>query len=209
MSRPRLLDLFCGAGGCARGYQRAGFYVVGVDINPQPRYAGDEFIQADALSFPLWGFHAVHASPPCQAYSKARKIRGNDHVDLIAPIRDRLNFVGVPWVIENVPGAPLRDPVMLCGSMFGLNVYRHRFFETSFALSQPPHMLHNRPQVKMGRPVREGDVMQVVGHFSNVAYARRAMGIDWMTRDELAQAIPPAYTHWVGLAARWTVERAA
>lgn len=195
--RPRLLDLFCGAGGAAVGYSRAGFEVVGVDLYPQPHYPF-EFHRADALRFPLEGFDVIHASPPCQAFTLAHRINGYfQHPDYIAPIRSRLVFNGVPWVIENVPGAPLVDPVTLCGTMFGLGVDRDRWFESSEPLAQPSHPAH-RPTTKMGRPLRPGTVVQVVGHFSGVADARRAMGIDWMTRDELAQAIPPAYTEWVG-----------
>lgn len=208
--KPRLLDLFCGAGGAAKGYQRAGFYVVGVDIKPQPRYAGDEFVQADALNFPLAGFDAIHASPPCQAYTKARKLQGKRHPDLIGVIRDRLNTTTcVPWVIENVPGAPLRNPTLLCGTMFGLRVYRHRLFEASFTLPFTLHPSHHRAQVKMGRPVREGDVIQPVGHFSNVAYARRAMDTPWMKQGEMAEAIPPAYTEWIGKELLRVLERVA
>ncbi len=106
MSRPRLLDLFCGAGGCSVGYHHAGFDVVGVDVNPQKNYPF-EFHQADAMAYPLGGFDVIHASPPCQAFTKARKLQGNTHPDLIGPIRERLIAAGVPWVIENVPGAPL------------------------------------------------------------------------------------------------------
>lgn len=195
--QPRLLDLFCGAGGAAVGYSRAGFQVVGVDIKPQPNFPF-EFIQADAMTFPLEGFDAIHASPPCQAFTRARKLQGNAHADLVAPMRERLMAAGVPWVIENVVGAPLRNPVLLCGLTFGLNVYRHRLFETSFALPFELHPSHHARPVKMGRPVREGEMIQVVGNFSNVAYARKAMGIEWMNQHELAQAIPPLYTEWIG-----------
>jgi len=195
--RPRLLDLFCGGGGAAMGYHRAGFDVVGVDCKPQPHFPF-EFHQADALTFELGGFDAIHASPPCQAYSAAQSIMGREHPELIDPIRERLEASGVPWVIENVPGAPLRDPVTLCGTMFGLGVYRHRRFECSETLATPPHEQHTRPTAAMGRPVRDGQMMTVVGHFSGVARARMAMGIDWMTRDELAESIPPHYTQFVG-----------
>ena len=113
----RLLDLFCGAGGAAMGYHRAGFEVVGIDIAPQPNYPF-EFVQADAMEFPLDGFDAIHASPPCQAYTA---LATGKHPRLIEPMRERLASSGVPWVIENVVGAPLRQPVLLCGSMFGLS----------------------------------------------------------------------------------------
>jgi len=123
------------------GYARAGFEVVGVDINPQPRYPF-EFHQADALDYLRehgHRFDAVHASPPCQAYSETRKIQSNEHPELIPPTRAALQRVGLPWVIENVPGSPLIDPVELCGAMFGLRVYRHRLFEASFPVTVPEH----------------------------------------------------------------------
>jgi DNA (cytosine-5)-methyltransferase 1 len=195
---PRILDLCCGAGGAALGYYLAGFEVTGVDIAAQPRYPFT-FVQADALTFPLDGFDAVHASPPCQAWTLAQRIRRNGHPDLITPVRARVIAAGLPYVIENVPGAPLRDPVTLCGAMFaGLAVYRHREFETSFPLTAPAHPVHTAPLAKMGRPPRPGEFMHVVGNFSGAARARQAMGIGWMTRDELREAIPPAYTRHVG-----------
>lgn len=183
------------------GYHQAGFDVVGVDIAHQRRYPF-EFIQADVLSLDpafLASFDAIHASPPCQQYSGAQRIRKNDHPDLIAPVREMLIASGKPYVIENVPGAPLRWPTMLCGGMFpGLRVYRHRLFETSWAIYAPRHPAHTAPQIKMGRPIRQGDFIHVVGNFSGVAYAREAMGIDWMSRDELREAIPPAFTKYIG-----------
>lgn len=221
MSRPRLLDLFCGAGGSARGYQLAGFHVTGIDNRPQPRYVGDLFIQADALNPPvrLEDFDVIHASPPCQAYTKARKLQGNTHPDLIATVRNRLD----PWVhwpqhqsdwlyvIENVPGAPLVNPVVLEGQMFdGLGTQRARWFETNWPLEvpflRPPRPA---PNAKMGRPPKPHEWMHVVGHVSDVSRARRAMGIDWMSRDELAEAIPPAYTEFIGEQLMEHLERAA
>ena len=195
--RPRLLDLFCGAGGAAMGYHRAGFEVVGVDINPQPHYPF-EFHRTDAMTFPLDGFDAIHASPPCQAYTKARKLQGNTHPDLVGPTRELLEKTGVPWVIENVAGAPLKDPVTLCGTMFGLKTYRHRLFETNWELTPPAHPEHVAKQTKMGRPPVDGEFMQVVGHYSGAQAAREAMGIDWMNQREMAEAIPPAYTEFIG-----------
>ena len=198
MSRPRIVDLFCGAGGCAVGYHRAGFDVVGVDHVAQPHYPF-EFHQADALTFPLEGFDAIHASPPCQAFTKFAKLRPEKvHPDLLTPIRQRLLAQSAPWVIENVPGAPMRADVVLCGSMFGLGVDRDRWFELSwpwFALT-PPH-------------IHDGDAVCVVGHGGGSgkgtkvkrwrkAEGAAAMGIDWMTRDELTQAIPPAYCEFIG-----------
>ncbi|UJW35086.1 DNA methylase [Saccharothrix sp. AJ9571] len=203
MARPVLLDLCCKAGGTSKGYHDAGFDVVGVDIEPQPNYPF-EFHQADALDFLASHgreFDAIAASWPCQRFSLAQRIRGNDHPDLITPGRDLLNLTGRPWVIENVEGAPLHNPILLCGTMFSqLNVYRHRLFETSFPLRTPAHPRHLEPLTKMGRPPRPGERMHVVGNFSGVAQARTAMGIDWMSRNELSEAIPPAYTHWIGTA---------
>lgn len=204
--RPRLLDLFCGAGGAARGYQRAGFYVVGVDNRPQPRYAGDEFVQADALDVLrvlLSGdpdFAAIHASPPCQAYSKTQQLRGNDHPDLVGPVRELLERTGLLYVIENVPGSPLRAPVVLEGQMFeGLRTQRPRWFETNWLL--PVSFMRSprpAPNAKMGRRPGPGEWVHVVGNCNGAAICRDAMGIDWMRRDELAQAIPPAYTEHIG-----------
>jgi DNA (cytosine-5)-methyltransferase 1 len=201
--QPRLLDLFCCAGGASVGYSRAGFEVVGVDIAPQRRYPF-EFIQADALTLDpafLAGFDAIHASPPCQAYTRAQRLQKRQHPDLIAPVRRMLEAAGAPYIIENVPGSPLmvERSFLLCGKMFPeLRVYRHRFFETSFPAFAPYHPRHDEAQVKMGRRVTDGEFIQVVGNFSGVEYARKAMGIDWMTRDELREAIPPAYTQFIG-----------
>jgi DNA (cytosine-5)-methyltransferase 1 len=206
---PTLVDLYCGAGGASKGYANAGWDVLGVDLYPQKNYPY-EFIQMDALAFlDAWlmadmggdgrKIDGFHASPPCQAFSWAQRVRAREHPDLIGPTRERLVASGRPWVIENVPGAPLNDPVMLCGAMFpGLRTYRHRLFETNFGLPQPQHPEHHAPQAKMGRPPKKGEFMHVVGHFSGVAAAREAMGIDWMKREELREALPPAYTEYVG-----------
>ena len=187
------------------GYHRAGFEVVGVDIAPQPNYPCC-FVQADALEFLRTSslvFDAIHASPPCQAYSYAQRLRGNEHPDLIGPTRDLILARTVPYVIENVVGAraKLRDPIMLCGAMFPpLRVYRHRLFETGggFRATAPPHPEHLAPQVKMGRRPADGEWVQAVGNFSGVSEARDAMGIPWATRNELSEAIPPAYTEHIG-----------
>lgn len=199
--RPRLLDLFCCAGGAGMGYHLAGFDVVGVDLKPQPRYPF-EFIQADVMTLDpafLASFDAIHASPPCQRYSKAQRLQKNDHPDLVIPVERMLKSAGRPYIIENVPGAPLFPTITLCGKMFpGLRVYRHRVFKTSFVVNPPRHPPHDEPQVKMGRAVAQGDFIQVVGNFSGVAYAREAMGCPWMIRDELREAIPPAYTQFIG-----------
>ena len=179
------------------GLHRAGFDVVGVDIEWQKDYPF-EFHQADALTFDLGGFDFIWASPPCQAYTLCQRIRDNEHPDLIDPIRRRLQINGAPWCIENVVGAPLRDPIELCGAMFGLQVYRHRLFECSFPIWEPKHPDHKAPIRKMGRAPKPGEFMHVVGNFSGVKQAREAMGIDWMPRDKLREAIPPAYAEYIG-----------
>lgn len=205
MKRP-FYDVCCGAGGCTKGYKDAGFsYIAGVDNRPQPRYVGDEFIQMDAIEFLrryLEGEYTeacgFHSSPPCQKYSRARNLQGNEHPDLIAPIRELLKATGKPYVIENVQGAPLINPVLLVGSMFGLMTMRPRLFECSFPvpfLLAPPAAAKH---AKMGRPPQEGEYVHAVGHMSNVPYCREAMDIGWMNQSELAQAIPPAYTEFIG-----------
>lgn len=206
---PWVLDLFCCAGGAGVGYWQAGFNVIGVDIAPQPRYPFT-FVQADALDvlrgqiagLGIRQFAVIHASPPCQLFSNTQRIRGNEHPDLIGPTRDLLVPLGIPYVIENVMGAKdeLIDPVMLCGAMFPeLRVYRHRLFESSVELSTPAHPAHTHKQTKMGRTPVSGEFIHVVGNFSGVEYAKQAMGIDWMGRDELREAIPPAFTKYIGL----------
>ncbi len=209
--KPRALDLFCGAGGATKGLQRAGFHVTGVDIKPQPRYCGDAFFQADALTFPLEGFDFIWASPPCQAYTAVcatRRAKGKEYPRLIGHTRRRLESSGVDWVIENVPSAPLRSGIILCGLNFGLPLLRHRRFESSFLLLAPPHIRHSR-----GMAVR-GEVFTVAGSFGGStnngkrkscfymrarrAEAERAMGIDWMDEKTLMQAVPPAYAEFIG-----------
>lgn len=201
--RPRLLDLFCGAGGCSVGYHRAGFDVVGVDVDPHPDYPY-EFHQADALTFPLDGFDAIHASPPCQAHSslKARH-RGIEHADHVATTRARLIATSLPYVIENVIGAPLINPIQLCGSSFGLGVRRHRLFESNVPLMSLP-CAHGLQEPKFdvyehGKWFKSS-VARVYGNGGGKGEAHwaNAMGIDWMTREDLAQAIPPAYTEHIG-----------
>lgn len=212
--RPRLLDLFCGGGGAAMGYHRAGFEVVGVDINPQPHYPF-EFHQADALTFPLEGFDAIHASPPCQAYSitanlaRAQGKRASE-VDLLMPMRQRLAWDGVLYVIENVKGAPMHSPITLCGSTFGLGVRRHRLFESNLYLTAPGPCRH----AEQGRPIGVyyslGDDIPKGGRTADtLEQAQQAMGIDWMTWRELKESIPPAYTHHLGRQLLAALERAA
>jgi DNA (cytosine-5)-methyltransferase 1 len=197
MQKPKILDLFCCQGGAAMGYHLAGFEVVGVDINPQPKYPF-EFYQADAINFDCTGFDAIHASPPCQAFTRARKLQGNIHADLIGVTRAKLVATGLPFIIENVPGAPLQTPIVLCGLMFGLNFYRHRHFEVSFPCDTPEHSQHTRPLAKMGRPPKENEVLQFVGHFSGVPRGRKELCTPWMSQHGMAQCVPPAYTEYIG-----------
>lgn len=211
--KPRLLDLFSGAGGAARGYQLAGFHVTGIDIKPQPRYAGDVFIQSDALEYVAAHgkeFDVIHASPPCQAHSDLAKLHRSKsgdyderHKDLIPQTRELLQAIGNPYIIENVEGAPMHNSFTLCGAMFGLKVYRHRLFETSFFVLAPPHIAHHDNTPAVGRGISKKGFISVtgVGGFgipNGFNYACNAMGIDWMSRPELSQAIPPAYTQWIG-----------
>lgn len=225
----RVLDLFCCQGGASEGYRRAGFEPHGVDVDPQPRYPFS-FYQGDAIALlehlivggrvpfvgkggrwqqlALTDFAFIHASPPCQAYTLAQRIQGREHPDLVAPTRDLLEETGLPYAIENVEGAPLLNPTLLCGSMFpGLRVYRHRLFETNFPVIAPEHPAHVAPLRKMGRPPQGDDFMHVVGNFSGVNAAKVAMGIDWMNRDGLRESIPPAMTELVGRQLRTHLEQ--
>lgn len=215
MSRPRLLDLFCGAGGCSVGYARAGFEVVGVDIEPHPDYPF-RILVADVmelLAVPefLEGFDVVAASPPCQAYSDLKTSwNAKEHPELIEPVRDALLAWGGPFVIENVEGAArrMRHPVKLCGSMFGLGIEgyqlrRHRMFEIHPQIPfLQPECAHSGPVVGV-----YGDHLRSRGHWrkgadfpgqDKVALAREALGIDWMGWSDLSQSIPPAYTEFIG-----------
>jgi DNA (cytosine-5)-methyltransferase 1 len=218
----RVLDLFCGAGGAARGYADAGFEVEGWDIDPQPRYPfafhrGDVLDVLRDIDY-VRSFDFVHASPPCKVHTVARHVirpgANRKHaVDLIPQTRDALLVAEVPFVIENTPGALLVDPVILCGSMFGLGVRRHRLFE-AHAIELPQPECQHAKQDAAGKiyPVRRyhsgepvitmSSVVGVFGHGQGLGPGevdlwRQAMGIEWMTRDELAQAIPPAYTRWI------------
>lgn len=223
--RPLLLDLYCGAGGAGVGYHRAGFDVIGVDINPQPNYPF-RFIQADALLTLEFGVHlhgirpdAVHASPPCQA--SCTLIKGNqratasNHINLIPATRAALAELNVPTVIENVQGSDLRRDVTLCGEMFGLGVIRHRYFEIGNAtVEQPVHKKH-RGRVAGYRHGEwfDGPYFAVYGDGGGkgtVAQWQQAMGIDWTDiRKEIAEAIPPAFTEFIGRQLLEAIEVAA
>jgi len=203
--KPRILDLFCGAGGASMGYHRAGFNVTGMDINAQPDYPF-EFIEDDALGLFLYKVHefdAIHASPPCQAFTAYRRRGagvGDSYPDLIAPIRELLQETGSPYVIENVPGAPLVDPVMLCGSSFGLDVRRHRLFETNWPLVAPPcdHSWQTPRFPPATNRTNLRSTVEVGVWRIPIETQQRAMGIDWMPLRSLSEAIPPAYTEHVG-----------
>lgn len=206
---PKLLDLFSGAGGAGEGYRIAGFDVVGVDIidqpdNPHTFIQGDVFKVARDL-IDSGEFDAIHASPPCQAYSSTKTMKtAGKHLALIEPTRELLQASGLPYVIENVVGSPLMEPTVLCGSMFGLGaneliLRRHRLFETSFVVD---------PLTDACRGKRAGGVY---GHLSrnarshfggaikmNLTEAEESMGITWMKEKQLVQAIPPAYTQYIG-----------
>ena len=246
MSRPRLLDLFCGAGGCSEGYRRARFDVTGVDANPKRarHYRGGAFVCADALAYVAehgHEFDAIHASPPCQAHSSLRALRKDrDYPDLIPATRAALVAMGKPYVIENVAGAPLGGGdtylLLLCGTMFGLvtpdgraEIRRHRLFETNWCFGLRPACQHGESALSVAGRARQvitvaghdyhsmatrnarRRAMSITGHTpqTNVARntvretfsaddARAAMGIDWMPMSALSQAIPPAYTEWIG-----------
>lgn len=235
MSKPRLLDLFCGAGGAAMGYHRAGFEVVGVDINRQPHYPF-EFHQADAMEFmealvygdgvasdqgrlSLSMFDAIHASPPCQAYSNTRNLwpgaeYASRHPDLLGPIRDKLVASGVPYVIENVEGSPIRAAIMLCGTMFDLNIKKHRWFETSFDVLMAPASCGDHRNLY--NPWKGAPGVRTADRY------REAQGTPWIpgeggasrktairTGADCSDAIPPAYTEWIGKQLLAAIEVAA
>lgn len=204
----RILDLCCCQGGAARGYQRAGFYVHGVDKDPQPRYVGDEFTQGDALDVLrddafVGMFDAIHASFPCQAFLEGTLAPAQEVPDLVTPGRPLLNATGLPWVMENVMGAPLdhERSIVLCANAFGLRTYRHRRFEYSkhLELTAPPHAAHLKRAPNSHRRERwlAGDHASITGDIGTYI-GPEAMDIDWMTGNGLSEAIPPAYTEHVG-----------
>lgn len=213
MKRPKILDLYCCAGGAGYGYYLAGFDVVGVDIAPQPEYPF-EFIQGDALQIMReigHAFQAVHASPPCQHFTKYNNCRKNlkeKYEDLIEPTRQALIEVGKPYVIENVVGAPLNDPITLCGSMFGLDIRRHRLFESNVMLMQPKcnHGIWEPNRYPGGRSRERGGARVLcrgtieIGRWNiPISTQKEAMQIDWITDlRKLSESIPPAYTKYIG-----------
>lgn len=218
------LDLFCKAGGAGMGLYRAGFAVVGIDIDPQPRYPFT-FCRGGALGYleqnykrlRRGDYDLVWASPPCQRHSSATRQTGkpDDWPDLIAPVRALLKDAGAAYVIENVLGAPLVSPIMLCGAMFDLGVVRHRLFECSFPIEQPPHPKHRGslvtgeyvtvagnggvPAWTLKEREKRGLPRHIPGEYSLKRWSK-AMGIDWMERHELVEAIPPAYAEFIGRA---------
>lgn len=212
MTRPRILDLFCGAGGAAMGYHRAGFDVIGIDIDPrQLEVYPFPSILADATNPPvdLTTFDAIHASPPCQRYSTATASTGDitNHPDLLEPTRQLLADSRLPTIIENVEGAPLRKDVRLCGSSFNMRVRRHRVFELNrWTAWAPPACQHRRQRA-------DGPIVDVTGNaggrnqtlrpgkplkYMDETHAREVMGMPWSTRWGCVEAIPPAYTEWLG-----------
>ena len=204
-ARPRILDLFCGAGGAAVGYHRAGFDVVGVDIEAQPHYPF-EFHQLDALEFlsindayqMSQNFDAIHASPPCQAYSTATRERDR-HPDLVDPTRRLLQATGLPWVMENVPTAPLTWGITLCGGMFGMQIRRHRFFECSFMVLQLPHDCPSEPWEVTGHAGGHNRQSQSHRKYRDTEHAKELMGMPWCaTSREVTEAIPPKYAEFIG-----------
>lgn len=268
VKKPRLLDLFCGAGGCTKGYQRAGFYVVGVDLNPQPRYCGDEFIQADALevldllcernddhesvevqrgldgvgdlisgtgvgvgrfdvqvnengaghdassvgatdspkpALRVKDFDAIHASPPCQDYSRALRHMAAPQPRLIEPVVEMLEATGLPWVVENVEGAPIPHQhtldgqfgAMFCGTAFGKRVYRHRLFLASWPIQGRP-CAHTRPAMNPHNQAGRDRIYDEFGRGDPEAPWRRELGVEWMGKYEGRESVPPYYTEDIG-----------
>lgn len=214
----KLLDLFCGAGGAGRGYSNAGFEVVGVDIDPQPNYPF-ELHQDDAIEFVRahgYEFDAIHASPPCQAFSKTKTLHDNEHPDLIEPTRQALIESGKPWVIENVVGAPLINPIKLTGQNFGmtaldvdgvpLKLVRPRLFESNVLLMPPQEFATNKHMQTASvygagggwTPKHRDNPDRRGGYIPHIDVIKQLLGIDWMTKHELSQSIPPVFTEWVG-----------
>ena len=210
--KPRLLDLFCGAGGAAVGYHRAGFgEIVGVDIAPQKNYPF-EFVQGDALEYVAehgHEFDAIHASPPCQDYSRAvRHLSSPGYPRLLEPTQEILESLDCSYVIENVIGSPIpmqstlfgQHGVYLCGTMFGLRIWRHRLFATNFEVALPGPCVHSEPGMNPYNPQGRERLDDERGSTEREAYWREHWGVGWMKRDEGREAIPPAYTEHIGQA---------
>lgn len=216
--RPKLLDLFSCAGGAAMGYHRAGFEVVGVDISPQPRYPFKHHV-GDALAYVAehgHEFDAIHASPPCQTYSKTRTLHDNTHPDLVEPTRAALVTSGKPWVIENVVGAPLLDPLVLCGTEFGmrapdvdgvpLKLVRHRLFESNIELHgnggcAHDHSIQTATVYGAGggwTPAHRDNPDRRGGYIPHTDVIKKLLGIDWMTKHEMSQVVPPVMAEHIG-----------
>jgi DNA (cytosine-5)-methyltransferase 1 len=206
MQRPSVLDLGCGAGAVSLGLWRAGFRPFGLDIVPQPRYPFP-FILGDALTYPLEGYDAYHASMPCQLWAQAtlgQRRAGKEYPDLVTPVRERLLAQDKPWTMENVPGSPLRPDIELCGCMFGLKISglgylnRLRVAETSWGAREPrPAHNHEGYAISICGHGTPSWQRRVTGHVG-VALWREIMGIDWMNRDELTEAVPPDYGFYLG-----------
>lgn len=214
----RILDLFSCAGGAAVGYHRAGLEVAGVDINPQPRYPFEHHV-ADALEFVAahgHEFDAIHASPPCQAFSATKSLHTNTHPDLIGPTREALQATGRPYVIENVPRSPLTDPMVLCGTEFDLRtedvdgvplkLIRHRLFESNIPLVRKGGCSHDKSVLTASvyvagggwTPKHRDSPSRRGGYVPHTDVCRRLLGVDWTTKHEMSQVVPPAYTEWIG-----------
>lgn len=197
---PKLLDLFCGEGGAGHGYSLVGFDVTGVDIRVQERYP-HRFVCDDALEHLRrhWReFDVIHASPPCRAHSLMKYVTQEAYFDFIPVLRDILLQIRKPYIIENVETAPLRDPILLCGGMFGLRTYRHRIFETNMVIPRLRHHTHEHQTAPVGRSACANEYLNLVGHFPDVELARRVMSMPWASRDGIADAVPPAYTQYLG-----------
>lgn len=195
----RILDLFCGAGIGADGMKKihSDAEIIGVDKHEQPYYPYT-FIQANAIDYPLEGFDFIWCSPPCQAYSTTRSLARKDHLKLVDVMRYRLKSSGIHYCIEMVTGEPLIGSVVLCGAMFGLGTYRHRYFETSFPVERLSHPRHDKPNAKLGQAPRDGEMAQVVGHFRGTSIALKAMGVDrFVPQKYLSQGVPPAYSSYI------------
>ena len=188
-----LLDLFCGAGGAARGYADAGFEIVGVDNQPQPNYPF-EFHQADAMTCPLDGFDVIHASPPCQGYSRVMRHLAAPKPMLIDAVRERVR--GKIYVIENVMGAPMPTAIILCGTAFGLRVYRHRLFESNVAMLGP-ECDHSKPAMNP-HAISGREYMRAEWGSGSELIWRQEMGVGWMNHGEGRQAVPPVFTEYIG-----------